>query len=344
MKIPKIEYDVYSKTNENKLEKLNLSICDHSKISLYIPIKITENIDKLNISSGYYNDICYTSTSDSGTDISLKNRKQEFIYGNKTVCQEDCDFSDYDYIKQRAKCSCKVKESSSSSYNNMKIDKLKIFKNFIDLNNIANVKILSCFEKLLIINSLIKNIGNYTLIIIIFFHIGIIIIFYISQIDKIKQRIIEIRLELSSIQLIKNKKSKENKVNKKIIQEIEKINGDKSNKYISPIIKKARGRKRKKRKEKKIPNKYINNYSETKKQTINKININTNIFFNINMNNNDINNNKIKQLNSINSKSIIKINKEKVKIMKYKEDEINDLSFELALLYDKRSFLQYYYY
>ena len=54
------------------------------------------------------------------------------------------------------------------------------------------------------------------------------------------------------------------------------------------------------------------------------------------MNNNDINNNKIKQLNSINSKSIIKINKEKVKIMKYKEDEINDLSFELALLYDKR--------
>ena len=62
------------------------------------------------------------------------------------------------------------------------------------------------------------------------------------------------------------------------------------------------------------------------------------------MNNNDINNNKIKQLNSINSKSIIKINKEKVKIMKYKEDEINDLSYELALLYDKRSFLQYYYY
>ena len=155
---------------------------------------------------------------------------------------------------------------------------------------------------ILIINSLIKNIGNYTLIIIIFFHIGIIIIFYISQIDKIKQRIIEIRLELSSIQLIKNKKSKENKVNKKIIQEIEKINGDKSNKYI-------------------------NNYSETKKQTINKININTNIFFNINMNNNDINNNKIKQLNSINSKSIIKINKEKVKIMKYKEDEINDLLY-----------------
>jgi len=238
------------------------------------------------------------------------------------------DFSDYDYIKQRAKCSCKVKESSSS-YNNMKIDKLKIFKNFIDIKNIANVKILSCFEKLLIINSLIKNIGNYTLIVIIFFHIGIIVIFYISQIDKIKQKIIEISLELSSIQLIQNKKSKENKVNKKIIQETKNINGDKSNKYISPIIKKTRGIKRKKRKAKKIPNKYIDNYSETKKQKINKININANIFFNINMNNNDnndMNNNKIKQLNSIKSKNIIKIDKEKLKIMKYKEDEINDLS------------------
>ena len=40
MKIPKIEYDVYSKSNGNKLEKVNLSLCDNSKISIFIPIKI----------------------------------------------------------------------------------------------------------------------------------------------------------------------------------------------------------------------------------------------------------------------------------------------------------------
>ena len=147
MKIPKIGYDVYSKSNGNKLEKLNLSLCDNNKISIFIPIKITENIDKLNISSGYYNDICYSAISDSGTDISLKDRKKEFIENNKTVCQEDCDFSDYDYITQRAKCSCKIKESSSS-FSNMKINKLKFYEYFIDIKNIANIKILFCFKKL----------------------------------------------------------------------------------------------------------------------------------------------------------------------------------------------------
>ena len=56
MKIKKVVIDVYFKT-EMKLEKLNLSICEKSKISIYVPIILTENIDILNSSSGYYNDI-----------------------------------------------------------------------------------------------------------------------------------------------------------------------------------------------------------------------------------------------------------------------------------------------
>ena len=67
----------------------------------------------MNSSSGYYNDICYTASSNKGTDIILKNRKKEFVESNKTVCQEDCYFSAYDYNTQRIKCLCKVKESSS---------------------------------------------------------------------------------------------------------------------------------------------------------------------------------------------------------------------------------------
>ena len=122
MKIPKVEYDVYSKLNGNNLIKLNLTICKNSKISLSVPIAISESLDKLNSGGGYYNDICYIVTSDSGTDISLKDRKKEFIEDNKKVCQDDCDFSEYDYKTQKAKCSCKVKASSSSSLVDMKIN------------------------------------------------------------------------------------------------------------------------------------------------------------------------------------------------------------------------------
>ena len=71
MRIPKILYSVYYNLLGTKLERLNLSICQNAKIFLYLPVKINENIDTLNSISGYFNDICYTATSESGTDIIL---------------------------------------------------------------------------------------------------------------------------------------------------------------------------------------------------------------------------------------------------------------------------------
>ena len=49
IKIPKIEFDVYSKLTGSNLIKLNLSVCENTKISLSIPIEITENLDKVNV-------------------------------------------------------------------------------------------------------------------------------------------------------------------------------------------------------------------------------------------------------------------------------------------------------
>ena len=125
MKSTKVEYDVYSKLNGNNLVKLNLTVCGSTKISISIPFIIDEGLDKLNMSSGYYNDICYTTTSEDGTDISLKDRQTEFIDKDKVVCQEDCDFSEYDYETFKAKCSCEVKETPASVAD-MNINKAKL--------------------------------------------------------------------------------------------------------------------------------------------------------------------------------------------------------------------------
>ena len=115
-KIPKVEYEVYTKYNRTNLFKLSLSYCDNVKIDISIPIKVEEDIDKYNSSSKYYNDICYTATSDSGTDITLKDRKEEFINNNKTVCQENCIFTEYNYTTGKAKCSCDITVESFSSF------------------------------------------------------------------------------------------------------------------------------------------------------------------------------------------------------------------------------------
>ena len=126
MKIPKIEYDIYSKGEEGNLKRLDLNLCKDSKVSLSIPVNIVDDLDKLNSSSDYYNDFCYTTTSDSGTDITLNDRKQE--YSSKAVCQEDCDFLGYNSTSKRAKCSCETKESSSS-FADMKINENKFTYN-----------------------------------------------------------------------------------------------------------------------------------------------------------------------------------------------------------------------
>ena len=67
--ILKVEYELYYPFTENNLTKLDLSFCKDKKIDILIPINIPFNeIDKYNISSGLYNDICYTLTTESGTD------------------------------------------------------------------------------------------------------------------------------------------------------------------------------------------------------------------------------------------------------------------------------------
>ena len=90
---PKTEYEIYYKTDTNQFQNLNLSICKGMKINKSIPLNISESdIDKYNSSSSYYNDICYTTTSNTGTDITLTDRRNEYINNNMTVCEESPDF------------------------------------------------------------------------------------------------------------------------------------------------------------------------------------------------------------------------------------------------------------
>ena len=396
MKIPKIEYSVYCKLSKGKLEKLNLSICENDKILLTVPVIITENLDKLNSSSDYFNDICYTTTSESGTDISLKDRKNEFINENKTVCQDDCDFTDYNYTTQKAKCSCNVKESASSIFN-MNIDKSKLFKNFADIkNNFANIGILGCYQNLFTKNNIIKNIGFFIMALLILLHIIFIIIFYCNKINILKNKIKDIIFaikEYESNNLDKKEQLTFNKTNKQNM--IVTDNNDNKGKNIlnikSSITKKEiKPRNKLAKKQNNIMNINIKNNNLPLKSKANRIDKRNIAKMNFKKNNNDKNksniiknkkiknkikmnndknkNNKAKNISKKNiSNNIMNIDKNKkslltqrniVKnnintqtktqnkninnILKYKDNELNSLPYELALQYDKRTYCKYY--
>ena len=84
--IPIIEYEVYD-INEKSI--LDLNICRNMKIELFIPVKIDEtNLILYNSLSDFYNDICFTYTTKYKTDITLKDRREEFIYNNLSLCRK----------------------------------------------------------------------------------------------------------------------------------------------------------------------------------------------------------------------------------------------------------------
>ena len=346
LQIPKVEYNIFSKLFGTNLIQLNLTVCSNSKILIYAPFKLNGNSDKYNKSSGYYNDICYTTTSEDGTDITLKDRKKHFIEGNNIVCQENCEFSKYNSNSMKAECTCKIKESSSSKIY-ININKTKLFEDFKDIKNFVNFKILYCYKKLFNLKGMKYNIGCYILTGIILYHIICSYIFCLCQFLDIKKKIKDIISGINEYHLTKYSKKnnrmilvkrKQNNENKYI-----KYNSDK-NKMIpyKKVIKKRLNKK----KNRIIPIQKKPKLSAINFNNINNIFKNQNFFYRIDKNTKNNNNNYIPTKNNNRKRSNSNFNynkKEKIEnIMKYTDEETNTLSYNLALIYDKRSYCQYY--
>ena len=140
---------------------VNLTVCENLRIDISFPVDIDEkDIDKHNPDSDYYNNICIKTTSDGGTDISLSDRKDKFIEDNMTLCEEDCKLIKYNPITKKVNCSCLVK-LNLLQIKDIKFDKDKLYNNFVDINNIANIKLMKCFKQVFTKDNLKKNYGFF---------------------------------------------------------------------------------------------------------------------------------------------------------------------------------------
>ena len=71
----------------------------------------------------------------------------------------------------------------------MKIDKEKLYNNFINIKNYANFNILVCYRKLFNKKGILYNYEFYTILPLIVFHIISIIIFFKNQLDIITKKL-----------------------------------------------------------------------------------------------------------------------------------------------------------
>ena len=209
MKIPKVEYEVFYLNNNSKFIQLNLKECENTNIDIYLPVDLDDGteIGQYNSSSDYYNNICSKTTSNKGTDISLTDRKNNFIENNLTLCEEDCILEEYNTTSKKAKCNCLIK-IKLPLIEHIKFDKKKLYKSFTDINNIANIQFMKCAKDVFKGKNLKKNIGFFIFILFICFHLVSSFLFYFKYYSEL---INEVRLIVDAKIKISNQNEKENK-------------------------------------------------------------------------------------------------------------------------------------
>ena len=326
--IPVIGYEVFHPENKSKLD---LSYCENFLINYNIPVSIDENnIDKYDPNSDYYNDECSIYTTEDGTDIILNDRKIEYNENNLSLCENNCTFTEYDINTKKSICMCEIK-SKIYSISEIIQNKETISNNF----NIASdstsssVNTMKCFNTLFSKYGLLKNLGNYILLVITILFIGSGILFY-----KIGYNLIDNDMK----QIMKNK---ENDLHK---------NSNKDNIYQSEkktVIKVKRKKKKKKTNKKGIDFKSnpIKKNTKNSANNIDSIYLSRDVISHKSLSGNDF---KSQMKEKYHRTSSLNDNPNKIsETPKYinglfSEFELNSLPYKEALLYDKRKMFHYY--
>ena len=216
---PIVEYEVYDSKNKKQLD---LNLCKDMKIKIIHQVEIDENsLFKYDPSSPYYNDICYTYTTENKTDIIIKDRRAEYINNNLSLCESNCEFNGYNNKTKNVECNCPIK-IKLPLITEISIDKDKLLKNFVEIKNFTNLNVMKCYSLLFSKEGLIKNAGNYIIISIIFINLILLIVFLLKG-----YRLLYNKIDL----LIENR----NRKNENDMGNIEFINNDNNNNVIKKI-------------------------------------------------------------------------------------------------------------
>ena len=329
--IPIIGYEVFHPKNKSKL---NLDYCKDFLINYNIPVSINEDeISKHDPNSEYYNDECSTSTSEDGTDMTLIDRQKEYNDNNMSLCENKCNFTEYNTSSKKSVCMCEIKSKiySISEILESKETVSKDFntENITETSSSSSINLMKCYNTVFSKLGLLKNLGNYILLL-------MVIIFSVSSIFFYKVGYVLLENDIKKILLVKEKFEENiniyNYTQKKDIKEI----------------------KPKKKKKKKKSQKSSTHLSHPTRKSIRKSVevidlVNTGKDSNMHKSFSKLEFRESKKSNNINNINNIDNtpNKEKIQFNKivnnvYTDYELNFFSYQEALEKDKRNIKQYY--
>ena len=165
---------------ENLIDKLNNSDYDIKSL-LYLA---NQNINIFNISSEFYNDICYNFDSMIDKDITLKDRILLY-YPNITLCESGCHIRGVNLTTLRAKCECKLNNIINNIFENNLLFESQ-FGEIKEIINQINIEIVKCYKNIFSKKNISSCIGGFIII-------GLIITQVISSIFYCKKSIFLIK-------------------------------------------------------------------------------------------------------------------------------------------------------
>ena len=332
--IPLVQYEVF---NPITLESLNLNYCNQTFINILFPALINEKeLYKYDPNNSFYNDKCYSYSTDNGIDLSINERKNEYNKNNLAICEKNCVFMGFKNGTKMANCKCKIKEifeTISFIYNNKEI----LLNKFTNIKNTINIDCIFCYKALFCSEGIKKNIGSYVLIGIIVNNVLWIAIFYNKEYEiffKYIKNILNLaaihkknnnnNLDINNRITLNNNDDNVNNANVNKIKNIKKKNN--KDKIISINLKQKENNSPMKRKNKNYRNKALDKqknkitFLSLKNSSLIKLDKRQRINFSILGNN----------VYPSKSKNILS------------DKEMNELSYNDALIYDKRSFFECY--
>jgi len=314
---------------ENVLSQLN----NTGKNMTSILILTDQNINVFNLSDEFYTDICYCFESPNGKDIPLKDRIKNF-YPNITLCEEGCFNKGVNLKTMESICECKF----NVLINNDIIDNNALLSNTIgevtDILASSNLNVLKCYKNAFNKKLIKKGIGAFIILGITFVQINLTLLFILYDMNMIRKYLFNLTHYYIFIFSKKNN-DKKNKINNII----------KNTRLMTGNIK--------------APPKKILNKGKTTKNLRISAKINSQQSFNLQKSESTgklLKYSSNKHLKKIKSKKLIKIKfdddkkndniadkkfGEHIDIEEYLKPDLDDLEYDDAIKYDKRTFFKF---
>ena len=187
----KIQYEIYNPLN---YEKLNISICENTKIQIIISFRLSNDLkemiknilnqdyDPFDEKGKFYNEICMPYKSENKTDVVLEDRKK-YLHRrilNEISCPSGCEMSSYSLDDEYIICECDINNKAIIGKDFHYLNEKKNENVFLSIFKNSFFKVMRCYN---LVFSLKIFFHNYLSIITIIFFVVYVVILYFSIIS-----------------------------------------------------------------------------------------------------------------------------------------------------------------